>query len=385
MQAVEAGWWSPAGEGPHAILPVMRKISLTDSVPLMFQCACMSLFGLCAAVSLAQGSGPSDVTASSMPKDGKELILLAANSNGLSSPGLQPWHLQASFKLLDPQGKTTDEGTIEEYWAGHHKRRITYSGKNFTQTTYWTEAGMVQSGPSELPSFLMPELRAALVEPIPNAEFLKAQVFEVKERDLGSSKLLCLAANVAPPAKSDGFQKTQGPTYCLNTDKPVLRITTSGAGLRQAVRNKIVSFQGRYIPQDLQIVQQGRIVATLQVENLEAIKTQDDSVFAPTADAIALPPRVSVLSGVANGMIITKAYPQYPVAAKQSHVQGTVVFQASIGKDGKISDLKVMSGPIMLQQAALDAVKQWAYWPFFMDGEAVEVSTKINVVFNLGD
>jgi periplasmic protein TonB len=45
----------------------------------------------------------------------------------------------------------------------------------------------------------------------------------------------------------------------------------------------------------------------------------------------------------------------------------------------------VISGPILLQQAALDAVKQWVYWPFFMDGEPVEVSTKINVIFNLGD
>ena len=63
----------------------------------------------------------------------------------------------------------------------------------------------------------------------------------------------------------------------------------------------------------------------------------------------------------------------------------TIIFQALIGKDGKISDLKVASGPTMLQQPALDAVKQWVYWPFFMDGEAVEVSTKINLIFNLGD
>ena len=312
-------------------------------------------------------------------------MLLAANSNGLVTPGLQPWHLKASFKLFDPQGKTTDDGTIEEFWAGHHKIRITYTGRNFTQTTYWTEAGMLQSGSSELPSYLIPELLAALVEPIPNAEFLKTQDFEVKERDLGSAKLLCVRAKVKPPAIVDNFQKTQGPTYCLNADKPVLRIAASGIVIRQSVRNKIVTFQGRYISQDLRIVQDDKTVASLQGETLEAIKTPDDSVFAPPADAVALPSAITVLSGVANGMLVTSVSPHFPIAAKQSHTQGTVVLQALIGKDGKISDLKVASGPTMLQQAALDAVKQWVYWPFFMDGEAVEVSTKINVIFNLGD
>jgi len=61
-----------------------------------------------------------------------------------------------------------------------------------------------------------------------------------------------------------------------------------------------------------------------------------------------------------------------------------VVLQGTIGVDGMIRDLSVVSGPKVLQQAALDAVAQWRYKPYTLNGEPVAVATTINVVFNLG-
>jgi protein TonB len=69
--------------------------------------------------------------------------------------------------------------------------------------------------------------------------------------------------------------------------------------------------------------------------------------------------------------------------AKTTRTQGTVVLSATISKEGKIQDLKVMSGPPLLRQAALDAVSQWEYKPYLLSGEPVEVLTDIEVVFNL--
>jgi protein TonB len=60
-----------------------------------------------------------------------------------------------------------------------------------------------------------------------------------------------------------------------------------------------------------------------------------------------------------------------------------VVLSATIGKDGKILDLKVESGPPLLKQAALDAVRQWEYRPYLLNGEPVEVFTQIEVNFKL--
>jgi len=61
-----------------------------------------------------------------------------------------------------------------------------------------------------------------------------------------------------------------------------------------------------------------------------------------------------------------------------------VVLQATISKSGGIENLRVVSGPPMLQQAALDAVRAWRYKPYLLNGDPVEVETTVNVVFNLG-
>jgi protein TonB len=76
--------------------------------------------------------------------------------------------------------------------------------------------------------------------------------------------------------------------------------------------------------------------------------------------------------------------PQYPAIAKAARIQGTVVLQATISKSGSIQNLRVISGPPMLQQAALEAVRSWRYKPYLLNGDPVEVETTVNVVFNLG-
>lgn len=76
--------------------------------------------------------------------------------------------------------------------------------------------------------------------------------------------------------------------------------------------------------------------------------------------------------------------PRYPAVAKAARIQGTVVFQAMISKEGTIQDLRVLSGPPMLQEAAIDAVRTWRYKPYLLNGEPVAVETQVNVIFTLG-
>jgi peptidyl-prolyl cis-trans isomerase A (cyclophilin A) len=104
----------------------------------------------------------------------------------------------------------------------------------------------------------------------------------------------------------------------------------------------------------------------------------------PTPGAAPPPRTITISPGIANGLLEEHRYPIYPVDAKRAGVQGTVVLEAIIGKDGTIRNLNVVSGPDMLQQAAIDAVHSWRYRPYMLNGEPVEVRTKINVVFTLG-
>jgi protein TonB len=100
---------------------------------------------------------------------------------------------------------------------------------------------------------------------------------------------------------------------------------------------------------------------------------------------VAPPKKVSISSGVMAGNLLEKTVPQYPAIAKATRTQGTVVVQATISKAGLIENLRVISGPPLLQQAAVDAVRSWRYRPYLLNGEPVEVETTVNVVFNLGE
>jgi len=81
--------------------------------------------------------------------------------------------------------------------------------------------------------------------------------------------------------------------------------------------------------------------------------------------------------------IINRVQPIYPPLARQTRISGTVRLHAIIGKDGTIQSLEVMNGHPLLQQAALDAVRQWRYQPTLLNGEPVDVDTTIDVIFSL--
>jgi periplasmic protein TonB len=98
----------------------------------------------------------------------------------------------------------------------------------------------------------------------------------------------------------------------------------------------------------------------------------------------ATPQRVRVSAGVTQGLKIKNVTPVYPQMAKIARVQGPVVLAAIIGKDGSIQNLRVLStASPLLNQSAIDAVREWRYRPYILNGEPVEVDTQITVNFTL--
>ncbi|HEY6337367.1 MAG TPA: TonB family protein [Candidatus Sulfotelmatobacter sp.] len=98
---------------------------------------------------------------------------------------------------------------------------------------------------------------------------------------------------------------------------------------------------------------------------------------------IATPQRVRVSQGVSTGLLIRRVNPTYPPLARQARIAGTVVLQAEISKTGDIQNLHLISGHPMLAPAAIEAVKQWKYKPYLLNGEPVEVETTVQVNFTL--
>jgi protein TonB len=110
---------------------------------------------------------------------------------------------------------------------------------------------------------------------------------------------------------------------------------------------------------------------------------------APSVPVLAKSPvptpvkRIRVASRVVEANLIHDVTPQYPAEAGRARIEGTVVLMAVIGTDGSVTDVRVESGLPILAQAAIDAVKQWRYKPYLVDGEPVEVDSRITINFAL--
>jgi protein TonB len=112
---------------------------------------------------------------------------------------------------------------------------------------------------------------------------------------------------------------------------------------------------------------------------------------APVAVGVAGPPaakpaasRLHVSTGVSVGHLVAPIRPVYPAIARISRTEGTVIVQAIISRQGRIESAHVVSGPMILQSAALDAVREARYNPFLLNGEPTEVETTISINFRLG-
>ncbi len=112
---------------------------------------------------------------------------------------------------------------------------------------------------------------------------------------------------------------------------------------------------------------------------LNSIGTGSKPVMPAVPLAVARPVHLSHMS---EGDLVKIILPVYPAQARSVRIQGTVVLQAVISKQGTIENLRLLSGHPMLAPAAIEAVRQWRYRPYILNGEPVEVDTQITVNFS---
>jgi TonB family protein len=206
----------------------------------------------------------------------------------------------------------------------------------------------------------------------------------------------------APPAAPG---RTEAAT--TGSGSPMLaRIDVSGvpAGLRERVLSSIPVHEGeRLNPANLPAIVHG--VAEIDEHNHVSLReTGRDEVelviaigeSKPGGSSAALPVLANVpvelgakrirLGGTAEqANLVTKVMPVYPPLAKQAHMQGKVILNALIDREGKVKGLELVSGEPLLADAAVDAVKQWVYRPVLLNGDPVEVITRIDVNFTLAE
>jgi len=104
---------------------------------------------------------------------------------------------------------------------------------------------------------------------------------------------------------------------------------------------------------------------------------------APSAMPTPTLSTVKISQGVSQGLLIKRIQPRYPQNALSMRIQGPVLMEATINKEGSIANLKVVNGDPVLARAATEAVRQWRYKPYYLNGEPVEIQTQITVNFKL--
>jgi hypothetical protein len=225
-----------------------------------------------------------------MPKDPKQLMLMAARKNGLGGIGVEPWHLKASYTLFDANGKTSDQGKLEIFWVSDFQYKILYVDPKFSKTLYGTDRGMLMAGqaiPQPAPlgwmvnEFIWPTLRPILLNDLK---------FQLHDEDVGGTKLACLTLKDPKGILTGGFQN---PTYCLDQSLPVLRIGTHEGDSHRFLRDNIVTFQGRYVPSDITAVLAHTADLKVHLDGLEKLGAIKETDYEPPPDAQPVIPSVT--------------------------------------------------------------------------------------------
>jgi TonB family protein len=385
------------------------------------------VFRLCAALALivpflpaqAPSSGPpaktKETAAEPSPKfsSWKAFLAEAAQRNSLEVGDLSPWHMRATYKLYDDDGKPADEGVFEEYRASASKFRVSYKSPSYSHVVYGTgradRAVYIEGVDGSSQRYPLVLLWGAMVKPLPEAKFLDLTDAEGTLVDGKLGRFNCVNLKVKASAGSTAPSGFPLARYCFEEGQTSLRFQSSPntAEATNEVRVAVTNFAGRTIPSDLQIIRHQKLVLAVHLEVIEEVSNMDDGLFkqppdTPLYPTMALPATVAsplaigastgatpssmeliVSEQMAKEQLLEAPSPVYPPIAKAARISGTVVLKAVIAKDGAVRSLEAVSGPPMLQGAAVDAVKKWRYKPFRVAGKAVEVQTTVNVIFQL--
>jgi len=375
--------------------PRVSSAAWSSILPLCI--LCLTVHGVC------QQSNSGADSSSPVPRD---LLLTAAHDNGLTRPNLTPWHIKISFDSLDGRGRPALHGTFEEFWAEPDKYKRIFATSNFNQVEYLKDAGIRRTGsrdsaPSELMAVVDQFLR-----PIPlDMDSIDAARFQIGMPLVGETKLICVAVS-QPQSSTQPVSAIQAhltreavsnETYCTDEHSPILRLQLSAGGTSRFVRNDIVRFQDCYLPQTIEEYEGSphdqKPILTAKLEKIEAIPSIDDAQFTPPADAVPPPKVITLNERDTKPHRLHHSYPeddyQYPGGNRSVHMAALVIVSFQIQTDGRVSNLRVERASVpqalrqALQQASLDAVRNWTYKPFIQNGEPVEVNTTETLVYPL--
>lgn len=271
----------------------------------------------------------------------------------LGRPGVRTDSRRSPALPREEENRLSDSASLEGVEAGDLFRESLIASGKSRRRNPWATAGAV--------AFQLVLLLVMVVIPLFHTDSLQLP----KRETLTMLYLQPPAAAVANPRK-------------LQVPKPASTYTPSSAGISAPVHK---TQEAPSSPVGTTSGTLGGISDGVPSE----VPVSTINVPLPAAKAPEPTPvkRMRIAARVAEANLIHDVAPQYPPEAGRARVEGTVVLMAAIGKDGSVEDVRVESGLPILAQAAVDAVKQWRYRPYLLNGEPVEVDSRITINFTL--
>jgi TonB family protein len=323
-----------------------------------------------------------------LPKNLKELMVLGWRVNGVEGVD-KPWHLKATYQTFDADGQPKETGTFEEWWNGSEKSKRSFTSAGFDQTRD-RDGNKISVAGDPLVPFQDRVAVDFLLRPLAGKAELEYLFFTSAEKNIGAVTLHCvLPSGVAPQlmasedvagnpmlALRESFRGWGVPTTCFNPDSAIARVELFDNGI-SSLFDGVVDLDGQYVAKDIWIRNGSVPIEHLAVTTLEVPAKLDESTFAVPAAARAE-------GKYSGGRRISGKPTTYPRLAKTQKTEGLVMIRAKITKTGDIADLEVISGPKELRAGALETVKTWKYEPYRLNGQPVEMSTVVSVIYRLG-
>jgi TonB family protein len=365
----------------------------------------MKLFAL--ALFLAPLSLTAQTVATSLPTDPIQLLSLTAPFYDYASPDMKPWHARYHYQSFDQSGAPVSEGNFDYWWSTSGTYRASWTSGDQTYTEWHTANGTeLRSGTRKniegmehvIQFALLPRLES-FKDPHPGdrpRQYFTAVVSSQPLACVGSAQTATVTVLPSPAAgeqlaikPSAGDKKIDSldaasPGYCFDQHAPIL-IASHQSGTLSFFYTQNRTFQNHNFPGQFTVSYVGAKRIAAKLADLSELPA-DDPAFTPATDAKAYVPEKPTNAirqvSFAALTLLKKVEPRYPLSSHGARPSGTVVVAATIAKDGNVKDASLVSSPdASLSAAALNAVRQWRYKPYTVNGQPTEVNTRISIVF----
>lgn len=313
----------------------------------------------------------------------------ASKQMSLESEGAPPFRLTASYQAFDFLGRPESQGRwTEEFGRPGFRHRELHDSNAVENYAPEDQANIGATPPNMSGTFVQQFLIASMLHPGPSDAMLDHSKLSFKTQKIGAVALRCVI--LEPIDAKNAYMRRLGTrAYCLAQDAPMIRLVEGAYGIL-VTYNSMAHFGTRLFAQQITAQQRGHQRGTLQVSKMVSAP---ELATAPLPEAPPSAPADSERTGAvkvgsavtAGRIVVTKVTPVYPESAKQKHISGQVVLHAVISKEGTIEALEVISAPSDdLAESAVEAVSQWRYQPYLLNGQPTEVDTTITVNYSFG-